>query len=130
MKTRCPLKKNVPPCENCPLGQNTFKTMVKTNRRCQCKNPGLDLKDKTMTCSTCRKVVVTCNWAIKSAKHNFCFWTYADSEDGHKCQDGKTIEKMLNITEQRVGQIVKELILYIRSRSDLKEIFKKRFENE
>lgn len=130
MDKRCPLKLDALPCTNCPLGQNTFKTFLKPQQRCTCKTKEIDFNNEAMKCKNCKKSVVTCNWAIKSSKYNYCFWNYADSDDGYKMHDGKFMERMLNLTEQRIGQIIKELTSYLKDRIDMRSLFKQTREDK
>lgn len=109
MDKRCPLKLIAPPSEPCPLGQNLFKQFNKPY--CKCKSP--EFKDEELlNCKNCNKLIVKCCWGINSEENNYCFWKW--NSNNNYMLNGGEIAGLLNLTVQRVGQIIKKSVEFIR----------------
>lgn len=106
MNMRCPLKFNAPPCQECPLGENTFKTNIQKWKKCSCEHKEMDVQ-KSLNCLNCNKPIVTCHWAIKSKEDNYCMWSYLSKKDNQKPITNRKVSQYVDYTEQRVGQIIK-----------------------
>lgn len=110
MDNRCPLKLTEFPTECCALGENLFKPM--TPPYCKCKAATIS-DNELLYCDNCKKMVVRCQWGIKSPSHNYCFWLYQD--DVNVPHNDSEIAALLGITVQRVGQIAKTVLVFLRN---------------
>lgn len=110
MDERCILNLKFTPCEECLLGKNLFKQFQKPY--CRCKSP--KFKDKELlNCKYCGKIIVRCPWGINSSKYNYCFFNWFEKNNS-SCSPTE-IGKLLNITVQRVGQILKKSLFFLRN---------------
>lgn len=114
MDSRCPLKLKSLPCTGCPLGENLFKTPVKKHKRCSCKDPQIE-NNETMLCERCTLPLITCHWGINSEYYNYCLWTYLSTPEGNIHVTDTYISEMIDLTEQRVGQIKHQSIKFLHS---------------
>lgn len=114
MDCRCPLKLKEFPSEPCVLGENLFKQFNKPH--CKCKNPEFE-NEELLNCKLCGKLIVKCRWGVNSKEHNYCFWKWSSTNIGGL--NGNNISKLLNLSVQRIGQIAKKAVTFLKDTESL-----------
>ena len=115
MDERCLIRLEKPPSEECLLGKNLYKQFHKPY--CKCKRAEFQ-NEELLSCKHCKKLIVRCQWGLNSKEHNYCFWNWFEENNG-SCSPTE-IGRLLNITVQRVGQISKKSLIFLKQISVFK----------